>query len=426
MQYSPHLPAVHIDLGKIAKNYRQLLRSSAAALAAPGDPVAATPGLPEGFGAGGSGVFTWPSQMAVVKADAYGHGHVQVAEALLAEGCTLFASGSVQEAVELRQGLEALAAEEHRPVSRPMIISLLGLVSREDVFLCAEHGIVPVVHSFEQLGMLKGTDRALPVALKCNTGMSRLGFNEDEIAALVEYLPGIPGVTPVILLSHLHSADTEQGRQQAAGQAAVYSRIIGALRARWPQLAASLGNSAGTLLAEDIAGHIGPHVCRPGVALYGSNPFAGTSLAPLGQGLTPAMCVATPIIAVRGLESGTGVGYGHTFAAQRGMTIGILAAGYADCFSRGLSNKGEVCVDGTRAPIVGRVSMQMTAVDLNALPETNDKTGRSRPVTAWILGGPHDNAVTAEELAKTWGTITYEVFCLLGYNTRVYGPHPAP
>ena len=425
MQYSPHLPVVHIDVDTIVKNYRQLLRSSAPALAAADDPVATTPVLPQGFGAGDGNVFTWPSQMAVTKADAYGHGHIQVAAALLAEGCTLFASGSVQEAVELRQGLEALSAEERRPSARPMIISLLGLVSRDDVYLCAEHGIVPVVHSFEQLGMLKGTERALPVALKCNTGMSRLGFNEDEVAALTEYLPRVPGVTPVILLSHLHSADTEQGRAQVAAQAAVYSRILGALRAQWPKLAASLGNSAGTLLAEDIACHIGPHVCRPGVALYGSNPFAGTSLAPLGQGLAPAMCVQTPIIAVRDLAPGAGVGYGHTFVAKDAMPIGIMAAGYADCFSRGLSNKGEVCVDGARAPIVGRVSMQMTAVDLSALPEMNGKTGRPRPVTAWVLGGPHDNAVTPEELAKAWDTITYEVFCLLGYNTRVYGPHPA-
>lgn len=425
MQYSPHLPTVHVDLERIVKNYQHLLRSSAAGLAASGDSFAAAQKLPRGFGAGEDGAFTWPSQMAVIKADAYGHGHIEVASALLAGGCSLFASGSVQEAVELRQGLEALAAEERRPPVRPMIVSLLGLVSREDVYLCAEHGIVPVVHGFEQLGMLKGTERALPVALKCNTGMSRLGFNEDETEALVEYLPRIPGVTPVMLLSHLHSADTEEGRQQVAVQAAVYGRILGTLRARWPHLAASLGNSAGTLLAVDIARHIGPHVCRPGVALYGGNPFAGTSLAPLGQGLMPAMCVQTPIIAVRDISPGDGVGYGHTYLAEKNIPIGIMAAGYADCFSRGLSNKAEVCVDGARAPVVGRVSMQMTAVDLSALSEMNSKPGRTRPGAAWILGGPHDNAVTAEELARTWGTITYEVFCLLGYNTRVYGPYPA-
>lgn len=424
MQYSPHIPEVYIDLGTIVKNYRFLLRSSAAALAGQGDAVASTPKLPPEFCAAPDGIFTWPSQAAVVKADAYGHGHIQVADALLAEGCALFASGSVQEAVELRQGLEKLAAKGSRTAHRPLIISLLGLVRQQDVFACAEHGIVPVVHSFEQLVMLREAGRSLPVALKCNTGMSRLGFNEEEIPALVEDLSALPFVTPIILLSHLHSADTSEGRSQIAGQAAVYGRILAALRARWPHLAASLGNSAGTLLAKDIAGHIGPHVCRPGVALYGGNPFAETSLASLGQGLAKAMSVRTPIIAVRALAPGDGEGYGHTFVADKPMQIGIIAAGYADCLSRGLSNKGEVCVDGKRAPIVGRVSMQMTAIDLGALSEMSGKADRPRPAAAWILGGPHANAVSVEELAQTWGTIAYEVFCLLGYNTRLYGPHP--
>lgn len=424
MQYSPHLPVVYIDLGKIVENYRRLLRSSAAALAGPGDVAASAPPLPPEFCDAPGGVFTWPSQMAVIKADAYGHGHIQVAKALLAEGCAMFASGSVQEAAQLRRGIENLAAEKLQAASRPLILSLLGLVSREDVFTCAEHGIVPVVHSFEQIDMLGEAERTLPVALKCNTGMSRLGFNEEEIPALVERLSATPGVTPVILLSHLHSADTGEGRSRIAVQAAVYGRILAALRARWPRLAASLGNSAGTLLAEDIAGHIGPHVCRPGIALYGGNPFAETPLAPLGRGLVTAMCVQTPVIAVRDLAPGAGVGYGHTFTAAKPMRIGIIAAGYADCFSRGLSNKGEVCVDGARARVVGRVSMQMTAVDLGALPQGSGTPGRARPASAWILGGPHDNAVSVEELARVWGTITYEVLCLLGYNTRVYGPYP--
>lgn len=417
MEYAPHLPIVHIELEKIVRNYKQLLRSSVAGLAAAGAPFSVTPKLPQGFGGGAEGVFTWPSQMAVIKADAYGHGHIQVASSLLAEGATLFASGSVQEAVELRRGLEESAGNGGKK-NAPAIISLLGLVNREDVFLCAKHGIIPVVHSFEQLGMLQGTERSLAIAVKCNTGMSRLGFNEDEIPAMVEHMRKLPGVIPVISLSHMHSADTEHGREQAAAQAGIFSRMLEQMRSVWPHLAASLGNSAGTLLAEDIADLIGPHVCRPGVALYGTNPFSGTSLAPLGDGLTTAMSVRTPVIAVRRLSPGMGVGYGHTFVAEKDMPIGIIAAGYADCFSRGLSNKGAVCVSGVRAPIVGRVSMQMTAVDLSALPEQ-----AGRPDTAWIFGGPHDNAVSVEELARAWGTIPYEVFCLLGYNTRVYGPY---
>lgn len=412
----------YIDTDRIARNFRLLLRASSAALAESGAPFRLIQKMPPGFGGDPEGAFVWPSQMAVVKADAYGHGHIKTAAALLREGASMLASGSVQEAVALRKGLEELHAEERLPAQAPAIVSLLGLVNREDVFLCANNGIIPVVHSFEQLGMLQGTERDVAVAIKCNTGMSRLGFNEPDLPLLVERLKKIPGVMPVIAMSHLHSADTEKGKEEAAIQARVFSRMLAVLRAAWPHLAASLGNSAGTLLAGDLAKIIGPHVCRPGVALYGTNPFAGTSLAPLGDGLAPAMCVSTPIIAVRNLEAGSGVGYGHTFVAEKDMPLGIVAAGYSDCYSRGLSNKGSVCVEGHRAPVVGRVSMQMTAVDLSALPAGE---GRKRPDTAWLLGGPHDNAVSAEELARVWGTITYEVLCLLGVNTRVYGQYPA-
>lgn len=423
MEYSPHLPTVHIALDRIRSNYRVVARTTAVALAGPEAPVRAAPSLPPGFaGRGDAAPFVWPSQLAVTKADAYGHGHIRVAAALLREGATLFASGSVQESVELRKGLAALpAGEGESEQGRPAIISLLGPVQRDDIFLCAEHGIIPVLHSFEHFSMIEGTQRPLAVAVKCNTGMSRLGFNESEMPQVIERLRKLPGVTPVIALSHLHSGDTEQARAEVRTQGEIYARMLAALRGVWPHLAASLGNSAGTLLAGEIAELIGPHVCRPGVSLYGSNPFNGTSLASLGHGLLPAMSVSAPIIAVRELPAGAGIGYGHTFVAKKAMPVGIVAAGYADCFSRGLSNKGVMCVEGERAPIVGRVSMQMTAVDLSALPAQG---GLPRPAAAWILGGPHPNAVTAEELARLWGTITYEVFCLLGYNNRVYGPYP--
>lgn len=422
MHYSPHLPVVHIDLDRICRNYKTLERISAAALPRTGQ--AAPPAmLPAPGSMSGSNPFAWPSQMAVIKADAYGHGHIRVAAALLKEGASLFASGSVQEAVQLRQGLAALALDA-RPLDKaqPAIISLLGLVNREDVFLCADYGIIPVVHSLEQLAMLEGAGRMLAVAVKCNTGMSRLGFNEDELPAFIEGLKRIPDVRPVIALSHMHSADTEKGREMVRAQGAVFVRMLETLRAVWPDMAASLGNSAGTLLAGDIADCIGPHVCRPGVALYGSNPFAGTSLAPLGGSLLPAMAVSTPILAVRTLPKGAGIGYGHTYAASQDSYVGIIAAGYADCFTRSMSNKGILCVEGVRAPVIGRVSMQMTAIDLSGLP-TNGKE-RPRPDVAWILGGPHPDAVSVEELARLWGTITYEVLCLLGYNERVYTRYP--
>lgn len=410
MQYSPHLPVVHIDLQRISRNFDFVKK-----IAGNQPDSLPTARLPRP-GGGEDVLFKWPTQLAVTKADSYGHGHIQVSNELLTHGATLFASGSVQESIMLRKGLSVQGPEA------PPIIALLGLVTREDVFLCAAHGIIPMLHSFEQLDMLAGTETDLAVAVKCNTGMGRLGFNEEEIPLVRERLKNrFPRIRPVLAISHMHSADSEQGRDIVATQGAIFARILASLREDWPSLAASLGNSAGTLLADDIFKMIGPHVCRPGVALYGTNPFNGTSLAPLGAGLQSAMAVKTPVLAVRTLKKGEGIGYGHTYVAQKDTQVGIIAAGYADCYARSLSNKGEVCVDGVRAPIIGRVSMQMTAVDLSAVYENRANV---RPEFAWLLGGPHADSVSVEELARVWGTITYEVMCLLGYNERRFGPYP--
>lgn len=407
MQYSPHLPVVHIDVKRISRNFefvKKITSNQADSL-----PTARLPRI----GGGDDVLFPWPNQLAVTKADAYGHGHIQVGNALMAVGANLFASGSVQESVMLRKGLA-----QHGSLVPP-IIALLGLVTREDVFLCAANGIIPMLHSFDQLGMIAGTEQDLAVVIKCNTGMSRLGFNEDQLPQLRDILKKrFPRVRPVIAISHMHTADSEQGKEVVAAQGSKFARMLASLREDWPDLAASLGNSAGSLLADEVYKQIGPHVCRPGVALYGTNPFNGTSHAPVGAGLQSAMAVKTPVLAVRTLKQGEGIGYGHTYIAQKDTRVGIIAAGYADCFARSLSNKGEVCVEGVRAPIIGRVSMQMTAVDLSALAEN------VRPEVAWILGGPHPNAVSIEELSRIWGTITYEVMCLLGFNERVYGDLP--
>ncbi|MDL2216727.1 alanine racemase [Desulfovibrio sp. OttesenSCG-928-M14] len=405
MQYSPHLPCAHISLENIADNFALINEiTQAARLKLGKEPVPTRIHLP----VEGDMDFKWPTQMAVIKADAYGHGHIEVARRLLERGARMFASGSVQEAVALRQGLG-------QKTPYPVILSLLGLVGENDVELCAAHGIIPIVHSFDQLPMLERLTRPLSVALKCNTGMSRLGFNEDELPRLLQALAPQTIVRPVIALSHMASADTDRGPEEIARQGRIFAHMLEALRSVWPGLAASLGNSAGTLLAEHINAAIGPHVCRPGLSLYGSNPFEGTSLAGLGAGLKGAMDVSAPIIALRELKPGDGLGYGHTFVAEKSTFIGIVGTGYADCYSRGLGNTGVMCVDGWRAPVLGRVSMQMTAIGLGDLPANG-----TRPTLAWLLGGPHANAVSANKLARLWGTITYEVFCLLGYNTRIF------
>lgn len=416
MQYSPHIPTVRVYLERIRRNYR-LLKAAAGGPTPPGMlPAAYAAFAPptrevkgESYNAAGIS-YSWPVLMPVVKADAYGHGHIQVAAALMREGANLFASGSVQEALELRRGLREQGAGD----SAPLIVALLGTVGCNDLRACTQNGIIPVLHSLEQCETLAGAGTPLAVAVKCDTGMSRLGFGADEIPLLVEKLRGLPHVTPVLALSHLASADCEDGREQIRRQGVLFARMVAALREKWPRLAASLGNSAGTLLADEITGLLGPHICRPGLALYGGNPLAGTSLSFFGKDLAQAMEVCTPVLAVREIAAGAGVGYGHTFIAQKPMRIAVIAAGYADCFTRGLSNRGEVCIRGTRAPIVGRISMQMTALDVSAMPDA--RMGD----TVWLMGGPFDAALSVHDLACSWDTIPYEAMCLLGYNSRIH------
>ena len=416
MHPTPSLPQVYVDLDRIRANYRLLARRTVL-----------TPGAlhpPDGTHASHAHMPAhWPTLMPVVKADAYGHGHIQVAESLSEEGANWFASGSVQEAVLLRKGLEARATQRS---GKTGLVSLLGLVRPEDANLCAAHGVIPLLHCHEQLRLLEeaehsGKKSVLPVAVKCNTGMSRLGFNEDELPLLRERLKRL-ALWPVLAVSHLHSADEADGRAQAQTQARVFARFLTALRQDWPGLAASLGNSAGTLLAEDITPLIGAHVCRPGLAIYGCNPFYWTPLEDMGQGLAPAMSVCAPVLATRRLARGDGIGYGHTFKAPRDMPVGIVGVGYADGYARSFSGRGTVCVAGTRAPVIGRVAMQMTAVDLSALEAESGPA--PAPCTAWLLGGPCTGAISPEELAALWGTIPYEVFCLLGRNEKIYRPYP--
>ena len=418
MSYLPYLPRTCVDLARIRANYRALAQGVEGGrlpgpLVAPGEAWLEKWALPP----------FWQPLMPVLKADAYGHGRIPVALALREEGVAWFASGSVQEAVLLRQGLEAQAV----PRQQAGIVSLLGLIGPEDAALCAAYGIVPLLYDREQLGLLASAGGALldktlpPVALKCNTGMSRLGFNEDDIQPLRERLRQL-SVWPVLAVSHLHSADAEDGRAQIHAQARIFARFLAALREYWPGLAASLGNSAGTLLADAMTPFIGAHICRPGLALYGGNPFYGTSLAPLGQGLAPAMSVYAPIISTRVLAEGDGIGYRHAYIAPHSMPVGIVGSGYCDSYTRLLSGKGVFCVDGIRAPVIGRVAMQMTAVDLSAVYE-NGRTPLP-PRTAWLLGGPYAEGVGPEELAALWKTIPYEVFCLFGHNAKVYGPYP--
>lgn len=340
--------------------------------------------------------------MPVVKADAYGHGLTEVSAALAVEGVDHLAVGAVAEGARLRQsGFGGC------------IVALLGVVDDEDLVAARTYGITPLVH--DRPGLLRLIEREqssgepLGVAVKCDTGMARLGFAVEDMAEVAEALAACPGLRAEMLVSHLAVADDPDEDAYTRAQATRFGEAARALRTRFPGLRLSLGNTACLLAFPELAGDL----ARPGLALYGCNPLHGTSRAILGAGLEPVMEVRAPVLAVHPLSSGHTLGYGRTYAAATDRMVAVVGIGYADGYRRNPAPGTCMTLRGLRAPVIGRVAMQMTCLDITGFPKkgVNVRPGDE----AFILGGP-GHAVTAGELAEWWGTIPYEVTCLLGKN----------
>jgi alanine racemase len=344
----------------------------------------------------------------VIKADAYGHGLCEVAEVLSLEGCDTFAIGSVEEGAALRQHLSNAGISAR-------ILSLLGPMDPEDYAPLWQYDIIPFIGSFRQLEAVAGQaarlGKALPISVKFDTGMARLGFVESDLPRLLERLREAPLIRPVMASSHLATADDPEAVGCVLEQARRFEAMVAALRQAGHDVEANLANTAG-ILAHQQLHHQSQ---RGGIALYGANPFAGTAWEHLGRGLAPAMEVRTKIVSVHQLKKGRSISYGGAYTAERDMKVAIVAAGYADAYSRGLSDTGaQMLIGGRRVPQVGRVCMQLCAADVTDVPDV-------RPGDwAVLLGGSGSLSISAEELASWWGTISYEVFCLLGMNRRVY------
>jgi alanine racemase len=314
--------------------------------------------------------------LAVVKADAYGHGLSRVLPALAAaDGLALI---ELDNAVRLRE------AGERRP-----ILLLEGFFEATELDMLAEHALSTVVHSKEQVEMLETArlSRPLDVFLKINTGMNRLGVSPQDARAFALRLARAPGVASLRLMMHFARADEERGigeplaRFDAACDGLPYPR--------------SVANSAGVVRYAEVGGD----VVRPGIMLYGATPFADRSAAALG--LAPAMTLRSKLIGVQALAPGDTVGYGATFAAKQPTRIGIVAGGYADGYPRHAPNGTPVLVDGHRVPMAGRVSMDMITVDISALPDA--RVGSE--VVLWGEG------LSVDEVAQAAGTVGYELLC---------------
>ena len=323
--------------------------------------------------------------MAVVKANAYGHGIVPTSLAL--------AEADAFAVARLEEGLALRAAGITQP-----IVLLEGVFAPEHLLEAARHGFDLVVHDPLQIELLEeyqGTSRFL-LWIKIDTGMNRLGFRPEDFPAALERVQRLqPAPLEIRLLTHLARAD-ERDDGMTRDQVKRFKKAIGKL-----DYATSVANSAGLFGSVTL----GCDWVRPGLALYGGSPFADRSAAELG--LHPVMSLETSVIATRKVMKGETVGYGGTWRAARDSSIAIIAAGYGDGVARNLPAGTPVLIDGRRAPLAGRVSMDMIAVDITDLHGIHVGT----PVVLWGTGLP------VEEIAHHAGTIPYELLC--GVSQRV-------
>jgi alanine racemase len=328
--------------------------------------------------------------MAVIKANAYGHGAVRVAHAL--PEADAFALASVEEAVQLREA----------GVSRSLVL-LEGVFDAEDLSAAVEYDLQPVVHSLEQVDWLEQTRAALPknLWLKADTGMHRLGVPLEEVAAASRRLSSLARARggSLRLMSHLACADELQhpaNEQQLAAFAAIDA--AGAER--------SLANSAALLSRPDM--HF--DWVRPGIMLYGASPFEPGVERPTG--LQAVMTLQSRLIAVYSRRRGESIGYGLGWTCPEAMPVGVVAGGYGDGYPRHAPSGTPVLVDGREVPLIGRVSMDMICVDLRTLPDA--RVGD--PVQMWGSGLP------VETVAAHAGTISYELLCNVSARVpRDYG-----
>jgi alanine racemase len=324
--------------------------------------------------------------MAVIKANAYGHGLVAVARAL--ESADAFAVARVDEGLTLR-----LAG-----INAPTVL-LEGVFDREQLDAAAGAGFELVVHTPEQIELLRmaAPGTRFKVWLKLDSGMNRLGFKGTAFGAAHAALSALGSVqSPVNLFTHLASADLPE-LPSTSEQLAVFAAATGSLSGE-----RSLENSAAMLSFPEAQGDW----VRPGLLLYGVSPFAGSIGA--DYGLRPAMTLHSHVIAVKDLAPGEQVGYGGAWTAGRPTRLAVAAVGYGDGYPRSLGSGAPVLVNSERAGLAGRVSMDMIGIDVTDLhrpPALGD------PVVLWGEGLP------VEEIAVWADTIPYELLC--GISQRV-------
>jgi len=324
--------------------------------------------------------------IAIIKADAYGHGAVRVANSIQTQ-VDAFGVACIEEALELRDN----------GIKQPIVL-LEGFFEIDELPLVVQHDFELVIHHAHQVNQLLKTHlkNPIPIWLKVNTGMNRLGFEPQAVPKICAKLTARSEIAyPLRLMSHLSCADDVEN-SYTLQQFNKFSTLVSQFKTE-----ASFANSAG------ILGWQQTHFdwVRPGIMLYGVSPFLQT----IGKqnNLQPVMQLESVLTSIKICEKGAAIGYGATWQCPESMPVGIISIGYGDGYPRHAPSGTPVLLNGQRVPIIGRVSMDMIAVDLRSQP--NAKIGDSA-----ILWG---DGLPAEEIANLSGTIAYELLC--NVNKRV-------
>ncbi|MCW9013956.1 MAG: alanine racemase [Gammaproteobacteria bacterium] len=315
--------------------------------------------------------------MPVIKADAYGHGMIQVAQCL--QQADAFAVAQFGEAMALREA----------GINHPITV-FQGFQNQQQLQLMLEHKIRPAVHQLWQIELIEQlTAGQLSVWLKINSGMGRLGIQQTEAEPAWHRLQQAPVINELGLMSHFANADEPEhpANQQ---QIACFQQLASQFNAE-----TSLANSAGLIAFSDIQGDW----VRPGIMLYGASPFANKTAAELG--LQPVMQLTADLLAINLLRKGATIGYGDLWACPEDMPVGIVGVGYGDGYPRHAGTGTPVWINGRETQLLGRVSMDSVAIDLRNIdrPRCGDEV---------VMWGPE---LTVDRVAKCADTIAYELLC---------------
>ncbi|BCB96720.1 alanine racemase [Dissulfurispira thermophila] len=342
--------------------------------------------------------------IAVVKANAYGHGAVEISKRLLSGGVEYLAVAFTGEAKELRNA----------GITSPILV--LFDADIDDVF---RYNLIPVIYDRKKATLLsresERNNRSVEVHIKIDTGMGRLGFAENAVKEIIE-IANLKGITIGGIMSHFSEADLMD-----ASFAKVQVNRFNFIKTELLNNGLNvhlfhMANSAAVMTLPES--HF--DAVRPGLMLYGYSPITSAMDSPTGYQvsdyylpatghlLQPVMTVKTKILSLRRLPSGTPISYGRTFITKRSSLIGVVSIGYADGFSRRFSNNAELLVAGRRVPVVGRVCMDLAMIDLTGIEHVDEGDD------AVIIGRQGNEFIDAAELARRADTIPYEILTSLG------------